>query len=92
MFRDCSKIKCKIGASSRAKFWRILPRIQSGPEALLTSILSRSLKTSNSVIFKSLIEGKVTSSNSGILDDVFLVNTDLCKSEKTQFYDLHQNC
>ena len=71
VFRDCSKIKCKTGASSRARFWSILPGIQSGPEALLTSILSRSLKTPNSVIFKSLIEGKVTPGNSGILDDVF---------------------
>ena len=77
MFRDCSKMKCKTGASSRARFWSILPEIQSGPEALLTSILSRSLTTSNSVVFKSLIEGKVTPGNSEILDDVFLVNTDL---------------
>ena len=38
-------MKCKTGASSRARFWSILPGIQSGPEALLTSILSRSLKT-----------------------------------------------
>ena len=34
-----------------------LPGIQSGPEALLTSILSRSLKTPNSVMFKLFIEG-----------------------------------
>ena len=51
VFIDCSKIKCKTGASSRARFWSILPGIQSGPEALLTSILSSSLKTPNSVIF-----------------------------------------
>ena len=63
VFRDCQKIRCKTGASSRARFWSILPGIQSGPEALLTSILSRSLKTPNSVIFKSLIEGKVTPGN-----------------------------
>ena len=41
------------------------------------SILSRILKIPNSVIFNSLIKGKVTPGNSGILDDVFLVNTDL---------------
>ena len=74
VFRDCSKILCETGASPRARFWSILPGIQSRLEVLLASILSRSLKSPNSIIFKSLIEGKVTLGNSGISDAVFLEN------------------
>ena len=76
-FSEWSKMSCNTGASSLARFWRILPGIQSGPEALLTSILSRSLKTPNSVMFKLFIEGKEVPGIWRILDDVFFVNTDL---------------
>ena len=63
VFIDCSKMKSETGASSLVKSWWILPGIYRSPEASVTSILSRSLKTPISVIFKSLIEGKVAPGN-----------------------------